>query len=71
MKRSANLQAELLPNDFADLSLFFCRAFLNASKHLILLTTVLFCIWLLHYHVDFIVLQKKNIGSPLSFFSVH
>lgn len=66
MNPSTNLQTELLPSDdFADLSLIFCRAFLNAPKYLIPLITVLFCIWLLHYFVDSAVLQQKKLAVLL------
>lgn len=64
---STNLQTELFPShDFADLSLIFCRAFLNAPKYLIPLITVLFCVRLLNYFVDSVVLQQKKQLAVLS-----
>lgn len=58
MNPSTSLQTELFPNDdFADLSLIFCRAFLDAPIYLISLVTVLFCVWLPRYFVDSVVLH--------------
>lgn len=72
MNPSANLQTELFPSDdFADLSLIFCRAFLNAPKYLIPLITVLFCVRLPHCFVASVVLQQKKMAvlSVLSQFT--